>query len=83
MVIESEGNKMTNEELVLRMNILGGMNTFVIEHIGDEDILEGWLTFGVQDQATEEDLRFIAEDDECFADVCAYFGKIVKRGLTD
>ena len=74
---------MTNEELVLRMNILGGMNTFVIEHIGDEDILEGWLMYGVQDQATEEDLRDIAEDDGYFADVCAYFGEIVKRGLTD
>lgn len=69
---------MTNEEMVLRMNILGGMNAFVGD-LGDEDILENWITYGVPDEATEEDLQMIAEDDECFADVCECFAKIVRR----
>ena len=47
---------MSNEDLILRMNILGGMNSFVLA-LGDEDILEGWITYGVQDEATEDDLR--------------------------
>lgn len=63
--------------LVLRMNILGGMNAFISD-LGDEDILENWVTFGVCDCATEEDLKEIAEDDECFADVCMCFANIVK-----
>lgn len=63
--------------LVLRMNILGGMNAFISD-LGDEDILETWVTFGVCDCATEEDLKEIAEDDECFADVCMCFANIVK-----
>ena len=62
---------------VLKMNILGGMNELVKE-IGDEDILMNWFTYGVPDGATEDDLAEIADDDECFADVCAYFAKIVK-----
>lgn len=68
---------MTNEEMVLRMNILGGMNAFVTD-LGDEDILENWITYGVPDETTEEDLQLIAEDDECFADVCECFAKIVR-----
>ena len=63
---------------VLKMNILGGMNELVKE-IGDEDILMNWITYGVPDEATEEDLAEIADDDDCFADVCAYFTKIVKK----
>ena len=68
------------DNLVLRMNILGGMNEFVAD-IGDEDILENWITFGVPDAATEDDLREIAEDDECFADVCECFAKIVRGSI--
>ena len=69
---------MSNEDLILRMNILGGMNSFVLAR-GDEDILEDWITYGVQDEATEDDLRAIAEDDDCFADVCEYFAKICRK----
>lgn len=71
---------MINEEMVLRMNILGGMNAFVSD-LGDEDILENWITFGVPDAASEEDLQMIAEDDECFADVCEAFAKIVRKAV--
>jgi hypothetical protein len=66
-----------SKDIVLRMNILGGMNEFVAD-IGDEDILENWITYGVPDSATEDDLKEIAEDDECFADVCMCFANIVK-----
>lgn len=68
---------MIYKNLVLRMNILGGMNAMIAD-IGDEDILEHWVTFGVCDCATEEDLKEIAEDDECFADVVECFAKIMR-----
>lgn len=63
---------------VLKMNILGGMNELVKE-IGDEDILMNWITYGIPDGVTEDDLAEIADDDECFADVCEYFAKVVKK----
>ena len=31
------------------------------------------------DEATEEDLQGIAEDDEQFNDVCILFGKLIKK----
>lgn len=68
---------MIYKNLVLRMNILGGMNAMIAD-IGDEDILENWITFGVPDCATEEELKEIAEDDECFADVVECFVKIMR-----
>lgn len=68
--------------IVLRMNILGGMNELVAE-FGDEEVLENWITFGVPDAATEDDLQAIAEDNECFADVCEHFANIVKIVLTN
>lgn len=67
-------------DMILRMNILGGMNEFVSD-LSDEDILENWITFGVPDCATEDDLKAIAEDDECFADVCECFAKIVRNSI--
>ena len=66
------------KNIVLKMNILGGMNELVAE-LGDEEVLENWITFGVPDAATEDDLQAIAEDDECFTDVCEYFVKLLKK----
>ena len=63
--------------IVLRMNILGGMNELVAE-FGDEEVLENWITFGVPDAATEDDLQAIAEDDECFTDVCKHFVNLLE-----
>ena len=64
--------------IVLRMNILGGMNELVAE-LGDEEVLENWITFGVPDAATEDELKEIAEDDDCFIDICKYFIKLLKK----
>ena len=66
------------KNIVLRMNILGGMNELVAE-LRDEEVLENWITFGVPDAATEDELKEIAEDDDCFIDICKYFIKLFKK----
>lgn len=55
---------MDRTELIqLRANILGGMNSYIIED-GDEDIYDYWFTYGVPDECTEEQLMEIAENDD-------------------
>lgn len=67
------------EKKILRMNLLGGMNYYIIEHIQDEEDFETWITYGVPDQATEEDLETIAEDDELWRACCMLFGELVEN----
>lgn len=68
-----------DEMLILKMNLLGGMNQYVID-LGDEEAWEWWITV-VPDELTEEDMEFIVNDRELWTDVCTLFGKIVKTYL--
>lgn len=63
-----------NEIEILRANLLGGMNAYVRDVIKDEDILNYWFIMGIPKNATEENLMWIARDEECFTDVCRTFG---------
>lgn len=62
--------------VLLRANLLGGMNSYIIE-LDDEDILEPWLMCGVPDGSTEEDLMEIAEDEEEFRSIVKEFAKLI------
>ena len=64
-----------NEELILKMNMLGGMDTYMREVIGDEDLIDEWNMYGVPDEADEDDLRACAEIS--FAEICAKFGQLI------
>lgn len=65
-----------HEQVILRANILGGMNSYII-NLGDEDILETWLLDGVPDGCTEEELMEIAEDKTEFERITYLFGNMV------
>lgn len=65
---------MSNEMLTLRMNILGGMNAYILDKVEDKDYILRWSEDGVSKDATEDDLRAIAKDEklwlkaiQCFA----------------
>lgn len=75
--IEREVNKEMNknEELVLKMNLLGGMDTYIRKVVGDEDLIDEWNMYGVPDEASEEDLETCAYVG--FAEICAKFGQLV------
>lgn len=66
-----------NEIKQLRMNIMGGMNAYVLE-LGDEDLLDYWFTYGLPDEVTEEMLAEYAEDDDIWLDVVSAFAKILR-----
>ena len=67
------------EDIILKMNLLGGMNAYV-ENLGDDDATDYWLTFGIPDGATEEDLEEFAKDNDIWVEMCRIFGKLVERG---
>ena len=67
-----------NEIKQLRMNIMGGMNAYVLETIEDEDILNYWWTYGLPDKVTEEMLIDYAEDDNIWLDVVHAFAKVLR-----
>ena len=66
------------ELTLLKMNLLGGMDSYIRE-LGDEDIWEVWIAYGVPDETTEDDLQSIAEDDESWRETCSLFGQLIKR----
>jgi hypothetical protein len=64
------------EELVAaRAEMLDGMNNYILERIGDEEIFNIWFMGGVPDGATMDDLLEIAKDDELWTDCIECFAK--------
>ena len=66
-----------NEKKVLKMNLLGGMHNYMMHVVQDENLQDEWLTNGVPDEPSEEDLEFIAKDAEDFGRVARLFGKLL------
>lgn len=64
------------EKILLRANILGGLNSYII-NLGDEEILEPWLMCGVPDGCTEDELMEIAEDEDEFRRIAKEFAKLI------
>lgn len=62
-----------------RIEILQRMNAYICDEIGDEDVWEVWIALGVPDYATDEDYRYMAEDDDTWRDTCALFGKLLNQ----
>lgn len=71
---------MGTDVILLRANLLGGMNSYILE-LGDEDIFDYWWACGVPDECDEETLMEIAADDKLFGSICAVFGNIVNVEL--
>ena len=68
-----------NEIKTLKMNLLGGMHSFMMSGVQDEDLQDVWLTYGAPDEPTEEDLESIAEDYEVFSEIARLFGLLVRE----
>lgn len=64
-----------NEMIVLKMNLLGGMYSFIGQ---DEDAYAEWI-IEFPDEPSEEDLREIAEDEKDWVRACTLFGQLVKQ----
>jgi hypothetical protein len=68
-----------NEIKVLKMNLLGGMHSFMMNGVQDEDLQDEWLTLGVPDEPDEDILESIAEDYEEFSEIVRLFGLFVRE----
>ena len=66
-----------NEIQVLRANLLGGMDTYIREVVEDEEYFMEWLAYGVPDEADEDMLMEIAEDEEEFNRIVTEFASLL------
>jgi hypothetical protein len=60
-------------DLEFKIKILKEMNNHIIEEIGDDEITDYWLTYGVPDEASEDDYEFIAENWDSWTDTLKAF----------
>ena len=68
------------EDIILKMNLLGGMNAYV-ENLGDDDATDYWLTFGIPDGATEEDLVELRKTRTHGCRCVVYLVNLLKNGV--
>ena len=68
---------MSNSSIDLRVAQLKAMDDFM-HSVNNEELIDEWLTYGVPDEASEEDYRFIAEDDEAYRECVEIFKRTVK-----
>lgn len=67
-----------DEIKLLRMNIMGGMHSYVLA-LGDDKIALEWFGCGLPESVTEEMLSEYAEDDNIWENVCGVFEYIVRE----
>ena len=68
---------MKTDFLMLRANLLGGMNDYILNVIGDDNITEAWQTRAIPDECSEDELMEIADDDELWNGICYLFGYLI------
>ena len=55
-----------------RVNLLKEMHQHIL-NLDDEEKYYTWITYGVPDEPTEEDYRFIADNDDLWDDIHTLF----------
>lgn len=68
-----------NDNTLLRANILGGMDSYILNVVGDEDIYDIWWAEGIPDECDEDTLMSIAEDESEFQRICYLFGNLINN----
>ena len=70
---------MKTEKTILRMNLLGGMNAYILDNVQDEEVIvDDWFAEGIPDGATEDDLQTIAENEELWLNTIKCFARCAK-----
>ena len=68
---------MIDEMVMLKANIMGGMNEYIKE-LGDDDIWDIWIEV-FPDECSEEELMEMAKNDSIWLDVVNRFAYILKQ----
>lgn len=61
-----------------RAKILEEMDKYIYDKIGDEDIIDYWLMYGVPDESSYDDLLECAENDNIWLSLVDAFSKCLK-----
>lgn len=69
---------MGTDIILLRANLLGGMNSYILE-LGDEDIYDVWFAEGVPDECDIDTLMSIAKDEIEFNRISYLFGTLMRK----
>ena len=72
-----------NINLKERVSVIRAMDT-IVRSLNDEEYVAWWLENGVPDgeidkETTDEELYWLVDDDESFADIMSTFIKIMRR----
>lgn len=67
------------DNILLRANLLGGMDAYILDVIGDEFITERWQMCGIPDDCDEDDLMEIAEDEDEFKRICNLWNNLIRE----
>ena len=72
-----------NINLKERVSVIRAMDT-IVRSLNDEEYVAWWLEDGVPDgeideETTDEELYWLVDDDESFADIMSTFIKIMRR----
>ncbi len=72
-----------NINLKERVSVIRAMDT-IVHSLNDEEYVAWWLEDGVPDgeideETTDEELYWLVDDDESFADIMSTFIKIMRR----
>lgn len=72
-----------NINLKERVSVIRAMDT-IVHSLNDEEYIAWWLEDGVPDgeideETTDEDLYWLVDDDESFADIMSTFIKIMRK----
>ena len=75
--------KKNNINLKERVSVIRAMDT-IVRSLNDEEYVAWWLENGVPDgeideETTDEELYWLVDDDESFADIMSTFIKIMRR----
>ena len=66
------------EIIKLRVKILKEMNEYIFDKIGDEDITDYWLLYGMPDDSEDDDFLMVAEDEEDWVHIVKTFANCLK-----
>ena len=66
------------EIIELRVKILKEMNEYIFNKIGDEDIIDYWLLYGMPDDSEDDDFLMVAEGEESWVNIVKTFDKCLK-----
>ena len=65
-------------EIELRVTMMKEFNDYVLEKIGDDDITDYWLTYGIPDGIDEDGYLEIAESEDEWIDIVKAFNRCVE-----